>query len=92
MLKRLLHRQVEINEPAIITIHGSISIFVDADKNIFIEGHDKIALSSKDEITLDAKNVNILASDNLYLGSKKLDVQSERIDLNKEGEKSGYKK
>ena len=92
MLKQLPLKKIKVRESTYIEIDGGVTIFVDSDKNVFIDGHNKVFIKGNESIDLDAENISINAQKNLYIGSgNNITHQSVRIDLNPEGESSGYK-
>jgi hypothetical protein len=83
----------KVSAPCTVEFEGGVFIYFDEDKSITIKGQNKMRFESEGDVEIAGKNVNIQAEKNLYIGSGEHIVQqSQRIDLNPEKNKSGYKK
>lgn len=79
--------------PALVHIGGEISIYIDMNKRVSIHGAEGFTLETDKDIDMRAKNIDLRATDSVYIGSDKdVTVQSKLLDLNPEGDEGGFNK
>lgn len=79
--------------PAIIHVDGEMIITIDPEKRVSIHGAKGFMLSTDNDIDLRAKNIDMRATDSVYIGSDKdVTVQSKLIDLNPKQDEGGFSK
>ena len=79
--------------PALVHVDGEISIYIDMNKRVSIHGAEGFTLQTDKDIDLRAKNIDLRATDSVYIGSDKdVTVQSKLIDLNPKQDKGGFSK
>ena len=79
--------------PAIIHVGGEMTITIDAEKRVSIHGASGFMLSTDSDIDFRAKNIDMRATDSVYIGSDKdVTVQSKLIDLNPKQDEGGFSK
>ena len=84
MLQRIKTDYLKISDrPAIIEVEGGVTIHIDTNNDVTIKGHNNLDFDCKGDLNFNAKNINMNASEVMFLESKTHLVQkAPRIDLN----------